>query len=79
MAPIKKVMLEELFSSVHIEDYAVLSIPPNVISEEADAIETAQKLRIKVDLIDKLSGQICKKQEHFEVLQHAQIWKTQLS
>lgn len=70
-------MLKELSSIVHkVEARTMLNIPKKVISEVVNIVETAEKLRIKVDWIGKILGEIDQKERHFDLMQQAQAWET---
>lgn len=66
-------ILEEVLSAVqNLEAHNVLNIPKKTISEVGDALETIEKLGVRVEWIDKTFGEIEKKREHFKLTQQLQ-------
>lgn len=49
---------------------------PQAGYEVADAIVIAEKLRVRVDWIDKVFEEIEKKKKHYELVSQYQIWET---
>lgn len=68
--------------SVHVkkemESYTVLNVLPAVISNVANTIDSAEKVGIRVDWIDRALGEIITKQEHNAVARETQIIRDQL-
>lgn len=48
-----------------------MEIPPQAVPEVVDILFTAAKMRIKVELIDRILGEILTKIEHYSLLQEA--------
>lgn len=54
-----------------LERFTILEIPPQAVPEVVDILFTAAKMRIKVELIDRILGEILTKIEHYSLLQEA--------
>lgn len=68
-------MLEELSLAIDkLEDHTILNIPLKIIFEVVNTIEAVQKL----GMIDRIIGEIIKKQQDRDMSQQAQLIKAQL-
>lgn len=73
-APIKKVILEELFHAVQkLETFNILGVQSQIVSEVGDAVAAIAKMDIRFEWIDKVLDEIKPKKDHHTLLPKAQM------
>lgn len=70
---LKNILLEELYVAAYkLKGHIVMDILPEVVSKVVHIVEIAQNVGFRDDWIDRVSGEIHKEREHWELIQNAQ-------
>lgn len=78
-APVKKVILEELVHAVRkIENYNILEVPSQIVSEVTDVVVTAPTMDIKVEWTDMVLTEIEAKKDHHTLLRRPKCQENRL-
>lgn len=78
--PIMELVLKGIFEGVGtLESFAILDVPDQVISKVTRIAMAAEKIGIKIALVDKVIGDICARRDHFILSQKEEQVETRLA
>lgn len=79
MASVKSLLLEELFDAdTKLKGHTALHIPPEVIYEVVDTVETRENVGVKVDWIERVVGKILKVTHNYKLIQTRNSLRAQI-